>query len=94
MVDKLNRRIIRDEEYKQFKIIMQIVSLFIVMLKTQTVLQQRMIVNQGTNFQTDSPLMNKEVFVQTANVGNDFITDPTDGTILWFITQIRQKISL
>jgi len=79
LVDKLNRRILRDEEYKTIQdynanreLVYRNVE------KLQPFYNKEWIVNQGNKLTTDSPLMNKEVLSVTAMKGNDFITDLTD----------------
>ncbi|HEV1871929.1 TPA: G5 domain-containing protein [Streptococcus pneumoniae] len=79
LVDKLNRRILRDEEYKTIQdynanreLVYRNVE------KLQPFYNKEWIVNQGNKLTTDSPLMNKEVLSVTAMNGNDFITDLTD----------------
>ncbi|HFN0118175.1 TPA: ZmpA/ZmpB/ZmpC family metallo-endopeptidase [Streptococcus pneumoniae] len=79
LVDKLNRRILRDEEYKTIQdynanreLVYRSVE------KLQPFYNKEWIVNQGNKLTTDSPLMNKEVLSVTAMKGNDFITDLTD----------------
>ncbi|VPC67488.1 zinc metalloprotease ZmpB [Streptococcus pneumoniae] len=79
LVDKLNRRILRDEEYKTIQdynanreLVYRNVE------KLQPFYNKEWIVNQGNKLTTDSPLMNKEVLSVTAMRGNDFITDLTD----------------
>ncbi|HGP9719598.1 TPA: ZmpA/ZmpB/ZmpC family metallo-endopeptidase [Streptococcus pneumoniae] len=79
LVDKLNRRILRDEEYKTIQdynanreLVYRNVE------KLQPFYNKEWIVNQGNKLTTDGPLMNKEVLSVTAMKGNDFITDLTD----------------
>ncbi|HGL7860933.1 TPA: ZmpA/ZmpB/ZmpC family metallo-endopeptidase [Streptococcus pneumoniae] len=79
LIDKLNRRILRDEEYKTIQdynanreLVYRNVE------KLQPFYNKEWIVNQGNKLTTDSPLMNKEVLSVTAMKGNDFITDLTD----------------
>lgn len=79
LVDKLNRRILRDEEYKTIQdynanreLVYRNVE------KLQPFYNKEWIVNQGNKLTIDSPLMNKEVLSVTAMKGNDFITDLTD----------------
>ncbi|VQP89167.1 zinc metalloprotease ZmpB [Streptococcus pneumoniae] len=79
LVDKLNRRILRDEEYKtiqDYNANRELV--YCNVEKLQPFYNKEWIVNQGNKLTTDSPLMNKEVLSVTAMKGNDFITDLTD----------------
>lgn len=79
LVDKLNRRILRDEEYKTIQDYNANRELaYRNVEKLQPFYNKEWIVNQGNKLATDSPLMNKEVLSVTAMKGNDFITDLTD----------------
>ncbi|WP_078836331.1 ZmpA/ZmpB/ZmpC family metallo-endopeptidase, partial [Streptococcus pneumoniae] len=79
LVDKLNRRILRDEEYKTIQDYNANRELaYRNVEKLQPFYNKEWIVNQGNKLATDSPLMTKEVLSVTAMKGNDFITDLTD----------------